>query len=95
MKRALQSPPAPTQQSQGRADISTRPLKGWRTTKELAEELRFPNAKACREWLRREHIVGVRRGRVILVDGLDVQKALRKVAVVLALLCEGYSVLGR
>ena len=60
--------------------MNDRPLRGWRTVKELADELRFPNAKACREWLRRERIVCVKRGRVILVDGLDVNKALRKVS---------------
>lgn len=62
---------------------SPRALKGWRTVKELAEELRFTVTapsdpeKACREWLAANGIVGVRRGRVILVDGLDVDKALR------------------
>jgi len=54
-----------------------RPLRGWRTVKELTEELRFSSEDACRTWLRRQGIVGVRRGRVILVDGLDVDKALR------------------
>jgi hypothetical protein len=55
-----------------------RPLKGWRTVKELAAELRFPSEDACRAWLRRHGIVSVRRGRIILVDGLDVDAALRK-----------------
>lgn len=54
-----------------------RPLRGWRTVKELRDELRFSTDDACRTWLRRHGIVGVRRGRIILVDGLDVDKALR------------------
>jgi hypothetical protein len=61
-----------------RAD-RTRNLRGWRTVKELTEELRFSSEDACRTWLRRQRIVGVRRGRVILVDGLDIDKALRRV----------------
>jgi hypothetical protein len=55
-----------------------RPLRGWRTVKDLTEELRFPSEDACRSWLRRQGIVSVRRGRIILVDGLDVDAALRK-----------------
>ena len=55
-----------------------RQLKGWRTVKELTEELRFPSEKACRSWLTRSQIQSVRRGRVILVDGLDVDAVLRK-----------------
>lgn len=62
-------------------DIPHRPRKGWRTVKELTEELRFSSEDACRSWLRRERIVGVRRGRVILVDGLDVDRALRRVSI--------------
>jgi hypothetical protein len=54
-----------------------RQLRGWRTVKELTEELRFPSEDACRAWLRRAHIPSVRRGRVILVDGLDVDRQLR------------------
>lgn len=54
-----------------------RPLRGWRTVKELRDELRFPSDDACRTWLRRSGIVGVRRGRVILIDGLDVERKLR------------------
>lgn len=56
-----------------------RQLRGWRTVKELTVELRFPSEKACRSWLSREGIASVRRGRVILIDGLDVDAALRKV----------------
>lgn len=54
-----------------------RPKRGWRTVKELREELRFSSDDACRTWLRRHGVVGVRRGRVILVDGLDVDRVLR------------------
>jgi hypothetical protein len=54
-----------------------RPLKGWRTVKELTAELRFPSEKACRIWLRRHGIASVRRGRKILVDGLDIDRVLR------------------
>lgn len=54
-----------------------RQLRGWRTVKELTEELRFPTEDACRAWLRRQGIASVRRGRVILVDGLDIDRALR------------------
>lgn len=60
--------------------MTPRPLKGWRTVKELTDELRFPSEDACRAWLRRQQIVSVKRGRVILVDGLDVDRVLRKVA---------------
>lgn len=65
------------------ATETPRSLKGWRTVKELAEELRFTVTapsdpeKACRDWLASKGIVGVRRGRVILVDGLDVDRKLR------------------
>lgn len=57
--------------------VPLRQLKGWRTVKELREELRFPSDDACRSWLRRHGIANVRRGRVILVDGLDVDRILR------------------
>jgi len=56
----------------------TTPRKGWRTVKELTEDLRFPSAKACRAWLDRKAIPRVKRGRVILVDGLDVDRELRR-----------------
>jgi hypothetical protein len=56
---------------------SLRQLRGWRTVKELTEELRFPSEDACRAWLRRAGIPSVRRGRIILVDGLDVDRELR------------------
>lgn len=59
---------------------SARPLKGWRTVKELVSDLRFPSEDACRVWLRRQGIVSVRRGRIILVDGQDVDNALRRIA---------------
>jgi hypothetical protein len=54
-----------------------RELRGWRTIKELREELRFSSDKACRSWLHREGIACVRRGRVILVSSLDIDRALR------------------
>lgn len=55
-----------------------RQLRGWRTVKELTTELRFPSEDACRVWLRRQGIASVRRGRLILVDGLDVDRVLRR-----------------
>ena len=58
-------------------DSTNRPRKGWRTVRELRDELRFPSDDACRAWLRRQGIASVRRGRFILVDGLDVDRALR------------------
>lgn len=60
-----------------KAQSQVRSLRGWRTVKELTVELRFSSEDACRSWLRRQGIVGVKRGRVILVDGLDVDRALR------------------
>lgn len=64
-------------------DNRPRQLPGWFTVKELAERLRFTVTapsdpeKACRDWLKAKRIVGVKRGRVILIDGLDVDRALR------------------
>jgi hypothetical protein len=48
------------------SDVPARPpqLKGWRTLKELAEELGFPSEQACRAWLSPE-VPSVRRARVI------------------------------
>jgi hypothetical protein len=40
--------------------------------------LRFPSSDACRTWLRRHQIVSLRRGRVIVVHGYDVDRVLRK-----------------
>lgn len=84
MKRGPQTIDAPPEQEPRAVDVAHRPaqvrgLKGWRTVRELREELRFPSDDACRAWLRRQGIVNVRRGRIILVDGLDVYRALRKV----------------
>lgn len=76
-KQPLQAIDPPPQQEPRTLHAGTRPLKGWRTVRELREELRFPSDDATRTWLRRQGIVGVRRGRVILVDGLDVDRALR------------------
>jgi hypothetical protein len=59
-------------------NAALRPRKGWRTVKELRDELRFPSDDAVRTWLRRHGIVSVRRGRIILVDGLDIDRALRE-----------------
>lgn len=59
-------------------------LTGWRTVRELAEQLRFTVTaptdpdEACRAWLRRHGIVGVKRGRTILISSVDVENALRK-----------------
>lgn len=59
-------------------------MKGWLTVKEVAERLRFTvtapadPAHACREWLRRQGIVGVTRGRRILIDERDIDAALRR-----------------
>lgn len=81
MKGHAQAFAAETEQSARPLDGANRPrqLRGWRTVKELTEELRFPSEDACRVWLRRQRIASVRRGRVILVDGLDVDRALRGV----------------
>jgi hypothetical protein len=78
-KQALQVPAEVRGQGDGTNEPVARPrqLRGWRTVKELTEELRFPSPKACRAWLSRNHVVGVRRGRVILVDGLDIDRLLR------------------
>jgi hypothetical protein len=60
------------------------PSTGWRTVHELAEQLRFTVTaptdpdNACRAWLRRHGIVGVKRGRTILVSSVDIENALRK-----------------
>lgn len=69
-----------------RAADRPRQRHGWWTVEELAEELRFTVTAptnpydACRAWLRREGISSVKRGRVILVSGVDVDAALRKVS---------------
>lgn len=61
-----------------------RPLDGWLTVKQIAEKLRFTETaprdpqKACRDWLRREGLVGVNRGRVLLFDELDIDAVLRR-----------------
>jgi len=78
---ALQAFTAATEQIERALDPTHRPrqLRGWRTVKELTEELRFPSTEACRKWLSRHRIPSVRRGRLILVDGLDVDRELRGV----------------
>lgn len=86
-QRGLQTLDAPSEQHLRADHGARRVLKGWLTVPELAERLRFTVTapadpeKACREWLRREGIASTRRGRVILVDSLDVDAALRKVTV--------------
>lgn len=63
-----------------------RQLTGWATVEELAEELRFTVTAptnpldACRAFLRRKGIAGVKRGRRILVSRVDIDAALRKVS---------------
>lgn len=78
-EHALQSPPPLPEQSHADTNIPDRPrqLRGWRTVKQLTADLQFPSEDACRVWLRRQRIASVRRGRVILVDGLDIDRALR------------------
>ncbi len=79
-KHALQQPAASLARQQPRAlHGADRPRHGWRTVNELAVELRFPSAKACRSWLSREHVACVKRGRVILVSSVDVERKLRAV----------------
>ena len=55
-------------------------LRDLRTVKELTADLRFPSEDACRQWLRREHVPCLKRGRVILIDPRDVEAKLRKVS---------------
>lgn len=79
-KGALETAPASIEQPLRTHEVTRQPrqLRGWRTVRELTEELRFPSEDACRVWLRRQRIASVRRGRVILIDGLDVDAALRR-----------------
>lgn len=51
--------------------------RGWKTITDITADLRFPSEDACRRWLKREGIASVRRGRFILVDALDIDRALR------------------
>jgi hypothetical protein len=80
MKKLLELAATSAEQTHRHGHLTSRPLKGWRTVKQLRAELQFPSDAACRDWLRREGIPTVRRGRVILVDALDVDAALRKVS---------------
>lgn len=68
-----------TEADDQRYEVAQKPraLAGWRTVKELKDELRFPSDHAVRMWLSRQGIASVRRGRVILVSGVDVDRALR------------------
>lgn len=80
LQQMSQSPDAPIEQGPRPLHVPDRPRKGWRTVRELRDELRFSSDDACRKWLRREGIMRVRRGkdgRVILIDGVDVDRALR------------------
>ena len=78
MQQVHQTARATAQQATSPLDAADRPcqLRGWFTVKQLAGHLQFPSAKACRAWLTRQGIVSVRRGRIILVDGWDVEAAL-------------------
>lgn len=62
---------------------TARQLRRYLSIKQLVVQLDFVTTApsnpedACRTWLRRHRIVGLRRGRVILVDPLDIDRALR------------------
>lgn len=75
--RETSAPPVEQPQRPVHIAHSPRQLRGWKTVAELVDDLRFPSAKACRAWLQRQGIASVRRGRFILVDALDVDRALR------------------
>jgi hypothetical protein len=80
VKKLLELAGASAELPRREPDRAHRPLKGWRTVRQLTAELQFSSTDACRHWLRRQGIQSVRRGRVILVDSLDVDAALRKVS---------------
>lgn len=61
-----------SQDSEGAATMRFRDL---RTTAEIASIYRFPSREACRKWLVRHRVPHVRRGRILLVDTRDVEKA--------------------
>lgn len=46
-----------------------------KTTAELVDLYRFPTREACRMFLRRHRVPVLRRGRVLLVDTRDMDKA--------------------
>lgn len=60
-----------------------RQLRRLESVKQLVVRLDFVTTApgdpedACRAWLRRHQIVGLRRGRIILVDPVDIDRALR------------------
>lgn len=62
-----------------RAQQLPRQVRRWRTVKQLTEELEFSSPDACRVWLKRHGVASVRRGRIILVSPLDIDRVLRKV----------------
>lgn len=74
-----ESSTAVMEQPQRTVHVADRALqrRGWKTIADLTADLRFPSEDACRRWLKREGIASVRRGRFILVDALDVDRALR------------------
>lgn len=86
-QRLLEPAATPAQQPERDRDPAVRRLQriGWVTVRELSEDLRFTVTapadpeKACREWLRTEGIPSVKRGRIVLVSSLDIERALRKV----------------
>lgn len=64
-------------------NATPRQLRRYLSIKQLVVQLDFVTTApanpedACRNWLRRHRIVGLRRGRVILIDPLDIERALR------------------
>lgn len=48
------------------------------TLAEAADFLRFSTPKACREWLRRQRIPIVKRGRAVLVLRVSIDEALMR-----------------
>lgn len=46
-----------------------------KTTAELVSIYRFKNPECCRKWLVRHQVPYIRRGRVILVDTRDMDRA--------------------
>lgn len=82
MKLHVESRAATAQDRERAMHPADRPrdLPAWRTVRELTEELRFPSPKACRAWLHRQGIASVKRGRVILVSRVDIDRTLRGIA---------------
>jgi hypothetical protein len=61
-----------------------RPLPGWSTVKEVAERLRFTVTAptnpedACRNFLRRQMVTPLKRGRISLYSSVDIDRLLTK-----------------